>query len=97
MSTFEEVNAAILAYQQAFTARQITFAAAQAAQLAFEAATVAGQQLVDDALAAKAASEVVAQTALNDANDVDGLATYELDLALTAMAAAVEAYVPPEP
>lgn len=97
MSTFEEVNAAILTYQQAFAARSATREAALVAQLAFEASSVTGQTLVDDAIAAKAAGEAAAQVALNAANDVDGQAAFEMDVALTAMIDAVASYVPPEP
>ncbi len=97
MSTFEEVNAASLAYQTALADHTTNIAASNAAQVNFDAAVLNEQAIVDAALAnqiVRVAEEQAIRDAVFEVSDASGVT---LAAALDVLNAAVASYVPPEP
>jgi hypothetical protein len=97
MSTFEEVNAAALAYQATLTLLSTLEPAANAAQQAFEAAVAAEQATVDAAIANQPIRIAQEQAILDAAFETRNAAEVAMYAALQTLAETVSAYVPPEP
>jgi hypothetical protein len=97
MATFEEVNAASLAYQATLSDNATKQSAAAAAQGAFDAAVLNEQAIVDAALAnqiVRVGEEQAIRDAAFEIADAAAVATFA---ALQVLNAAVAGYVPPEP
>jgi len=97
MATFEEVNAAILAYRAARDESAAQQAATQAAQVTFEAAVAAAQAVADAAINQQTASVAQAQAAFDVVANANGAAFEALFAAEAVMLDAVASYEPPEP
>lgn len=97
MSTFQDVNAAALAYQAALAENATYELAAGQASTTFDAVVIAEQANVEAALAQQASAVAQAQATFDVALLARDATLEPLANALGVLNVAIAAYVPPEP